>query len=89
MDIEQIKICQSCGMPMEDAEDFGTNADGSKSGDYCQFCWANGQFTAPVELPEFIDMQVKIAVEKLGMEESEARAVAQNALPELKRWKGQ
>ena len=83
----EIKICQSCGMPMESAEDFGFNADGSKNEEYCQFCWQDGEFTAKVELPEFIDAQVKIAVEKMGMDESEARAVAETTLPELKRWR--
>ena len=37
-------------------------------------------------MPEFIEMQVKIAVENLGMDEEEARAVAEMTLPELKRW---
>ena len=74
-------------MPMESAEDFGFNADGSKNEEYCQFCWQDGEFTAKVELPEFIDAQVKIAVEKMGMDESEARAVAETTLPELDRWR--
>ena len=39
------------------------------------------------ELPEFIDMQVKIAAENLGMDEVEAREVAETTLPELKRWR--
>ena len=89
MDIEEIQvpICQSCGMPMESKEDHGTNADGGMNGDYCHFCWANGGFTAKMDLPEFIEMQVKIATQELGMEESEAREVAETTLPELKRWK--
>jgi hypothetical protein len=87
MDIEEVKICQSCGMPMESAEDFGTNADGGKNKEYCHFCWQDGEFTAPVELPEFIQMQIKIAVEKMGMDEAEAREVAQATLPELDRWR--
>jgi hypothetical protein len=82
-----IKICQSCGMPMVGPEDFGSNADGGPNKDYCQYCWQEGKFTAEVELPEFIDMQVKIAVEKMGMDEEEARAVAVAALPELNRWR--
>ena len=28
-------ICQSCGMPLEKEDDFGTNANGSKSEEYC------------------------------------------------------
>jgi len=76
-------------MPMETAEDFGSNADGGKNHEYCQYCWQDGEFTAQMELPEFIEMQVKIAVEKLGMEESEAREVAEATLPELDRWRAE
>ncbi len=85
----QIPICQSCGMPMEVAEDFGTDLDGRKNKEYCQYCWQNGEFTAKMELPEFIETQVKIATEKLGMLEDEARLVAETTLPELKRWQKQ
>jgi hypothetical protein len=31
-------VCQSCGMPMEKSEDFGTNAGGGKNKDYCHEC---------------------------------------------------
>ena len=85
--MEDIKICQSCGMPMETNEDFGTNADGGINNEYCHFCWQEGKFTSDVELPEFIEMQVKIAMDHLGMTEEEAREVAETTLPELKRWK--
>jgi len=89
MDIDdiQVPICQSCGMPMVDDEDHGTNADGSKNSEYCQYCWQKGEFTAKVDLPEFIEMQVKIATQNLGMNENEAREVALATLPELNRWK--
>jgi hypothetical protein len=86
MDMD-IKICQSCGMPMEEAEDFGVNADGSENREYCRYCWQEGKFTVDADLPEFIDMQVKIAVEKMGMDEVEARAVAETTLPDLNRWR--
>lgn len=74
-------------MPMETAEDFGTNVNGSKNQEYCHFCWQDGEFTAQMDLPEFIEMQVRIAVEKLGMDEDEAREVAETTLPELDRWR--
>jgi hypothetical protein len=91
MDIDEIQvpICQSCGMPMVGFEDYGINADGSQNKAYCQFCWQDGEFTAKVALPEFIEMQVKIAVDHLGMDEAEAREVAQTTLPELDRWKNE
>lgn len=87
MEEEQVKICQSCGMPMVADDDFGANDDGSKNNEYCQYCWQEGKFTADVDLPEFIEMQVKIAVEKMGMDEAEAREVAETTLPELDRWR--
>ncbi|MGQ9623414.1 MAG: zinc ribbon domain-containing protein, partial [Candidatus Caldatribacteriaceae bacterium] len=40
-------FCQSCAMPMVKPEDFGTNADGSPNGEYCRYCFQNGEFTAP------------------------------------------
>lgn len=40
------KSCQSCGMPMkQDPQGGGTNADGSKNGIYCSYCYQNGDFT--------------------------------------------
>jgi hypothetical protein len=40
-------ICQSCAMPLVKPEDFGTEADGSPSKDYCIHCYADGKFTNP------------------------------------------
>jgi ABC-type lipoprotein export system ATPase subunit len=81
------QVCQSCAMPMTKPEDFGTNADGSPSNEYCRYCFQNGEFTAKMEMPEFIEMQVKIATEKLGMSEEKVREMAENTIPSLKRWK--
>lgn len=38
------RICQSCGLSLEQEELFGTNADGSKNDTYCKFCFQNGKF---------------------------------------------
>lgn len=36
------------GMPLnKDPQGGGTNADGSKSNEYCSRCYVNGQFTRP------------------------------------------
>jgi len=86
MDIEEVQICQSCGMPMESPEDFGNDEDGGRNNDYCCHCWEDGKFTADVSFDEFVEIQVGIAVQNLGLDESEAREVALTALPELKRW---
>ena len=40
--------CQSCGMPLsKDPRGGGTNADGSKSSEYCSRCYSEGAFTQP------------------------------------------
>ena len=38
------KICQCCAMPIDETT-FGTEADGSKNEEYCQYCYADGHFT--------------------------------------------
>ena len=81
------KICQSCGMPLEKEDDFGTNANGSKSEEYCFHCFQNGNFLDDgITLQEKIDKNVKFAVQ-IGMSESKARKMASEVLPKLKRWK--
>ncbi len=37
--------CQSCAMPMNSQEEFGTEAGGARSTDYCTYCYKNGAFT--------------------------------------------
>lgn len=44
MNNEEVKFCQSCGMPLTD-ECRGTNADGTPNVDYCMYCYKDGAFT--------------------------------------------
>ena len=48
------RYCQSCGMPMQAAGDFGTETDGSPSGEYCVYCYKGGTFTAACTMEEMI-----------------------------------
>lgn len=83
------KVCQSCGMPMEDASLYGANADGSKNDEYCKFCYPNGAFHKPDEtMEEMIETCVSFMV-KDGMEEEQAREILEKSLPHLKRWKNE
>ena len=80
------QICQSCAMPMVKDEDFGTNADGSPSVDYCHYCFQNGKFTDEgITLEEKIAKNIEIA-KKMGMPGDEAEKMAKSVLPNLKRW---
>lgn len=38
------KICQSCGMPIENTNQLGKNIDGSTNNNYCKYCYDNGEF---------------------------------------------
>ena len=80
-------VCQSCGMPMADPSQFGTEADSSLNEEYCTYCFQNGEFTDPdLTLNDQIEKLVKMAVEKMGASEDDAREMAERSLPKLKRW---
>jgi len=82
------KFCQSCGMPLTNAEEIGTNADGSKNDDYCKYCFENGKFTAECTMNEMIEMCVPfVATAESGMTEDAARKMLSESFPTLKRWK--
>lgn len=81
------RICQSCAMPMQKDEDYGTNRDGSKNTEYCHFCYQDGDFTEPdITMEQKIDKVVSIAASQMNMPEKQAREMAENIIPKLKRW---
>lgn len=74
-------------MPLRSANDLGANADGSKSKDYCHFCFQAGKFT-----DEGITMEQKIVkmiaqAREMNIPEKNAREMAEQILPTLKRWR--
>jgi hypothetical protein len=74
-------------MPLAKENDFGTNTNGSKSEEYCFHCYQNGKFLDEgITLQEKIEKNVQFAVQ-IGMSEAEARKLASDVLPNLKRWK--
>jgi hypothetical protein len=73
-------------MSLEKEDDYGTNADGSKNEEYCFHCFQTGKFLDEgITLQEKIEKNVKFGVQ-MGMKEDEARKMASNILPTLKRW---
>jgi hypothetical protein len=81
------KCCQSCGLPWDkDPNGGGTNEDGSKSEDYCSYCFEKGRFVQPDW--KVTDMQayaVKILAKK-GVPEFLGKMLTKG-IPDLKRWK--
>ena len=79
--------CQSCGMPLKaDPQGGGTNADGTRSRQYCGYCHAGGRFVSP---DMTIDEMRALVIEKLrerGYPGFVARFFA-SGLDRLKRWR--
>lgn len=85
-------ICQSCGMPMKENSDYGTNKDGSINYDYCTYCYSNGSFTNNYTMEEMIEHNLKFLDEfnkdaKTKFNEETARKEMQIFFPTLKRWR--
>ncbi|WP_238188555.1 zinc ribbon domain-containing protein [Paenibacillus sp. L3-i20] len=87
LDQSQLLYCQSCGMPMPSADLLGTEAGGKKTNDYCTYCYEEGSFKQPdLTLEGMVTVCLPYLIED-GMEENAAKAMLEQNLPELKRWK--
>ena len=90
MDNKEPKLCQSCGMPL--TEDLlGTEADGSKSHDYCKYCYMDGAFTAILtmeDMAEYCCADVDEYNTYTGQQltKDEYRDMLMKYYPSLKRW---
>lgn len=80
------KICQSCGMPLNNKEELGTNKDGTMNDDYCKYCYKDGEFIDDVSMEEYIEMCSKYG-HQAGMTNDEMKKHCENLFPTLKRWK--
>ena len=88
---QEMKFCQSCGMPLND-ENRGTNADGSKNEDYCVYCYQNGKFTNDCTMDEMIEFCAQFVDEvnknmPKPMTKEEYKDMMRQYFPLLKRWK--
>lgn len=84
-------FCQSCGMPLN-SENLGTNADGSKSEDYCMYCYKEGRFTSDCTMDEMIEFCSQFVDEvnkkmPKPMTKEEYKEMMRQYFPMLKRWK--
>jgi hypothetical protein len=87
--IPQGPFCQSCGMPMVKPEDFGTNADGSTTREYCHFCFQKGKFTEQnLTMEQMIEKVAGIMAQLHTMPQAQATGMAKTFIPTLKRWQG-
>ena len=75
-------------MPLTRKEDCGTNADGSVSFDYCQYCYKDGKFLQDCTMDEMIDFCIRFEQQQNpGLDAEDARRAMRAWYPTLKRWK--
>lgn len=78
--------CQSCGMPLNDEKQFGTEKEDGRNTDYCIYCYENGEFKqTDITMEDMIEICVPFMKEN-GMSEDKARVLLKQSLPTLKRW---
>ncbi len=75
-------------MPIQNPEDFGTNADGSKNNEYCRYCFQEGKFTEPnITVKQMIEKCAGIMTQ-MQMPQAQIKQT-KTFIPTLKRWKKQ
>lgn len=79
------RVCQCCGMPLEDDATLGREKDGSINEEYCKWCYAGGTYTYG-NMDDLIDVCVKHMTDE-NFTEEQARAYMKDLLPKLNYWK--
>ena len=76
-------VCQCCGMPLEDGC-MSRETDGSINEEYCQWCYAGGEFVYQ-SVEELVDyLAAHMSNEQWPPEQ--ARAYFESMIPRLKHW---
>jgi len=80
-------FCQSCGMPLsKDPLSGGTNADGTRTTEYCSHCYQKGAFTQPEITAEQMQSLVEGKLRTMHFPGFLAKRFAKD-VPTLRRWK--
>ncbi len=86
MEETEVKICQSCGMPLTSDEMLSKEKDGTINPDYCKWCYADGEFVEKCSMEEFIEKCSQFG-EQAGMTNEQMKDYCAKLFPTLKRWK--
>ena len=84
--MENMNFCQSCSMPLDNSELLGTEKDGSKSHEYCKYCYQDGAFVTPEMSLKEMTSVVVTQMEKRNID-PKIIDMAVSSLPNLKRWR--
>jgi len=79
-------FCQSCTMPIDSIADRGTEKDGSKSIEYCKYCYQNGALVSSKMTFEEMKSLVITRMKKMNLPPAIIEKSAKS-LPYLKRWR--
>ena len=82
--MENNKICQCCGMPLND-ECVSREPSGEVNDKYCKWCYHDGEFTYH-NMDELIEACIPHMAAQ-GFKEEQARAYMKQMLPSLEYWK--
>lgn len=82
------KNCQSCGMPLKhDPKKGGTEKDGTKSRQYCSYCYEKGKFLSPaIDTPQKMQQFCMEKMREKGMNRFVAWLFTRS-IPRLARWR--
>lgn len=87
LEMPEDDFCQSCGMPFYGkGENYGTQADGTSSEDFCSLCYRDGAFVDDESLDDFIEHAAPLMAEACRISPDEAMSFLGATLPHLKRW---
>lgn len=81
------QMCQSCGMPLKDDTQKGSEKDGAKSQKYCVHCYKNGEFTWKDATVEQMQIYCMGILTKEKHWPSFLARMATNGIPKLERWR--
>ena len=78
--------CQSCGMPLsKDMNGGGTEADRTRSTEYCSHCYQDGKFTMPDLSVDEMVARVRGKMKEMHIPGFLANRFTRD-IPSLKRW---
>lgn len=83
--METKRICQCCGMPLDDEALFSREPDGTRNESFCKWCYADGKYA-------YTDMDtlIEVCVAHMQSEQfpaGQVRAYMKDLLPTLDYWK--
>lgn len=82
--VPQNRICQCCGMPLED-DLISLEKDGTPNADYCKWCYADGTYMYH-DMDELIEVYVRNIADEVHPADA-MRAYFRDMLPQLDYWK--